>query len=156
FEGGLTARLQDVLGCFEAAGIKCGAVQDLMHAQWVKLVWNVPFNGLCIAEGGITTEDLLSCPEGEQQVRNLMREVVAGAAALGRRIAPEILDEQIRSTREMGAYRPSSVIDYLQGRDVEVEAIWEEPLWRAEQEGAELPFWRSLLGRIRRRLEERG
>jgi len=156
FEGGVTARLQDLLGCFEAADIKCGAVQDLMHAQWVKLVWNVPFNGLCLAEGGITTEDLLSCPEGEQQVRNLMREVVAGAAALGRRIAPEILDEQIRSTREMGAYRPSSMIDYLQGRDVEVEAIWEEPLRRAEQAGAELPFWRRLLGRIRRRLEERG
>ena len=156
FEGGVTARLQDLLGCFEAADIKCGAVQDLMHAQWVKLVWNVPFNGLCLAEGGITTEDLLSCPEGEQQVRSLMREVVAGAAALGRRIAPEILDEQIRSTREMGAYRPSSMIDYLQGRDVEVEAIWEEPLRRAEQAGAELPFWRSLLGRIRRRLEERG
>ncbi len=155
FEGGLTERLQDLTGCFEAAGIQCGAVRDLIHAQWVKLVWNVPFNGLCIAEGGITTEDLLSRPQGEQQVRSLMREVVAGAAALGRRIAPEVLDKQIRSTREMGDYRPSSMIDYLEGRDVEVEAIWEEPLRRAEQAGAKLPAWKRLLGRIRRRLEER-
>ena len=126
----MTTRLQDLLGCFEAAGIECGAVQDLVHAQWVKLVWNVPFNGLCIAEGGITTEELLSSPEGEQQVREIMREVVTGAAALGKRIAPEVLDEQIRLTREMGAYHPSSMIDYLQGRDVEIEAIWEEPLRR--------------------------
>ena len=155
FEGGVTTRLQDLLGCFEAAGIECGAVQDLVHAQWVKLVWNVPFNGLCIAEGGITTEELLSSPEGEQQVREIMREVVTGAAALGKRIAPEVLDEQIRLTREMGAYHPSSMIDYLQGRDVEIEAIWEEPLRRAQQAGAELPFWRRLLGRIRRRLAER-
>ena len=63
---------------------------------------------------------------------------------------------QDKSTREMGDYRPSSMIDYLEGRGVEVEAIWAEPLRRAQVAGARLPRWEGLLEAIRRRLAERG
>ncbi len=156
FTGGGSRRLRDLVTCFRAAGIECEGVADLVHAQWVKLVWNVPFNGLCIAEGGITTADLLSMPDGEKKVRILMKEVVAGAAALGRNIDPGLIDQQIRSTHEMGDYRPSSMIDYLDGRGVELEAIWEEPLRRAQAAGAHLPHWEDLLAAIRKRLAERG
>ena len=155
FEGGETARLRDLVARFQSAGIECQGVEDLMHAQWTKLVWNVPFNGLCIAEGGITTADLLSQPGGEEQVRLLMKEVIAGAAALGREVAPGLIEQQISSTRDMGDYRPSSMIDYLEGRGVEVEAIWEEPLRRAQMAGAQLPRWERLLEEIRRRLAAR-
>ncbi|MBI23898.1 MAG: 2-dehydropantoate 2-reductase [Roseibacillus sp.] len=156
FEGGESARVRDLAACFQRAGIQCRGVEDLMLAQWVKLVWNVPFNGLCIAEGGITTADLLSRPGGEGEVRALMEEVIAGAAALGTVITPGLIEQQISSTREMGDYRPSSMIDYLEGRGVEVEAIWAEPMRRAQMAGARLPRWESLLAAIRRRLAERG
>lgn len=156
FEGGESARVRDLVARFQRAGIQCRGVEDLMLAQWVKLVWNVPFNGLCIAEGGITTADLLSRPGGEGEVRALMEEVIAGAAALGTVITPSVIEHQISSTREMGDYRPSSMIDYLEGRGVEVEAIWAEPLRRAQMGGARLPRWESLLEAIRRRLAERG
>ena len=33
---------------------------DLALAQWNKLIWNIPFNGLCVTEGGIDTEELLA------------------------------------------------------------------------------------------------
>ncbi len=155
FKGGETARLRDLVSRFQKAGIECRGVGDLMQAQWVKLVWNVPFNGLCIAEGGITTAGLLSQPGGEMQVRLLMEEVIAGATALGKEVAPDLIEQQIVSTREMGDYRPSSMIDYLEGREVEVEAIWEEPLRRAQMAGARLPRWERLLEVIRRRLAER-
>lgn len=156
FEGGESARVRDLAACFQRAGIPCRGVEDLMHAQWVKLVWNVPFNGLCIAEGGVTTADLLSQPDGEGEVRALMEEVIAGAAAIGKVITSALIEHQIRSTREMGDYRPSSMIDYLEGRGVEVEAIWAEPLRRAQVAGARLPRWEGLLEAIRRRLAERG
>jgi len=153
--GGSMGRLDALVERFRAAGIDCRAVEDLSLAQWMKLVWNVPFNGLTIAEGGIDTEALLAMPDGEEKVRGLMREVLAGAKALGREIPEDFMDQQVEVTRPMGKYRPSSMIDYVEGRDVEVEGIWEEPLRRAKAAGAELPQWEELLGRIRRRLEER-
>ncbi len=39
----------------------------------------------------------------------------------------------IAVTPTMGAYQPSSLGDYLAGREVEVEAIWGEPLWRGSR-----------------------
>ena len=47
------------------------------------------------------------------------------------------------------------MIDYLEGCAVEVEAIWAEPLRRAEAAGARLPHWKQLLADIRMRLAER-
>jgi 2-dehydropantoate 2-reductase len=150
-----SARLDEVVDRMQAAGISCRAVEDLAQAQWKKLVWNVPFNGLAIAGGGVDTQALLAVPEGESEVRALMAEVQAGAKALGHTITEEFLDQQVELTRPMGCYRPSSMIDYVEGRDVEVESIWAEPLRRAKEAGAALPRWERLLGRIREKLVKR-
>jgi 2-dehydropantoate 2-reductase len=50
-----------------------------------------------------------------------------------------LIDQQVELTRPMGPYRPSSLIDWQAGREVEVEAIWGEPLRRARAAGAEVP-----------------
>jgi 2-dehydropantoate 2-reductase len=84
-----------------------------------------------------------------------MGEVIAGAAALGRSLPDEMIEQQISATHEMGAYRPSSMIDYVEGCEVEVEAIWKEPLRRARKAGVKLPHWESLLVQIKTRLGER-
>ena len=141
-------RVNDVVRRFCEAGIKCEAVDDLALAQWKKLVWNVPFNGLCITEGGIDTEVLLGRPGGEERVRTIMAEVVAGAAALGHEIDAAFVEKMVEVTRPMGAYRPSSMIDFVEGRSVEVAEIWREPLRRATAAGADLPEWQRLLGEI--------
>ena len=156
FAGGMSERLREIERRFTAASIQCRAVENLAAAQWAKLVWNVPFNGLCIAEGGITTRDLLSAAGGEEEVRAVMLEVIAGAAALGLDLPEVMVEEQIAATREMGAYRPSSMIDYVEGRAVELNAIWEEPLRRARAAGADTPHWERLCGRIKSRLASRG
>lgn len=36
-----------------------------------KLVWNIPFNGLSVAEGGVTTDTLLASAETEHEIRAL-------------------------------------------------------------------------------------
>ena len=114
------------------------------------------FNGLCITEGGVTTAELLASDEGESLVRKIMAEVIDGASALGMSIPVSTIDEQVVSTKEMGSYRPSSLIDYLEGRELELQAIWAEPLRRAERAGARLPAWVQLLADLRTRLAERG
>lgn len=155
FSGSQEARLNESVEMFARAGITVKKVEDLGYAQWVKLVWNVPFNGLCISEGGIGTGELLARPDGEGRVRELMGEVLTGARALGYNLPDQLVDDQVAVTYPMGAYRPSSMIDYLAGREVELDAIWEEPLRRATEAGAQLPVWRTLVAAIRQRLTER-
>jgi 2-dehydropantoate 2-reductase len=128
---------------------------DLAELRWRKLVWNVPFNGLAIAAGGIATDRILSDPVLEEEVRLLMKEVISAAAHLGIAIPDEFVEDQIARTRPMGAYRPSSLIDYVEGRDVEVESIWGEALRRAQAAGAKVPHLEALYRRIRERIAAR-
>ena len=122
----------------------------------MKLIWNVPFNGLAIAEGGVDTRVLLGTPGMEDRIRRIMREIQAVALALGHAIADEFIEKQIAVTRLMEGYRPSSMIDYLEGREVEVDAIWREPVRQAYRLGVEVPQISELLAKIELRLEERG
>jgi 2-dehydropantoate 2-reductase len=49
----------------------------------------------------------------------------------------------------MGPYKPSSLVDFLAGREVEVESIWGEPLRRARAIGVDMPRLASLYSRLR-------
>lgn len=141
---GVTERLTELAGIFESAKVPCQVAKNLGEAQWRKLVWNIPFNGLCITEGGLDTEVLLQLPEGESKVRALMAEVILAANALGYQIEDEYAEVQMKRTYPMGPYRPSSMIDYVEGREVEVEAIWGEPMRRAQEAGASVPLIQEL------------
>jgi 2-dehydropantoate 2-reductase len=106
---------------------------------------------MAIAEGGKTTDQLLADPATVAQIRSLMEEVVAAAAVRGFSLDPQLIDWNIDRTRTMGAYRPSSLIDWQDGREVEIDAIWAEPLRRAAAAGLSLPHWQKLWERIRER-----
>ena len=142
------ARTRALAAWFERAGVRCPAVDDLAAARWRKLVWNIPFNGLAIAAGGLTTDRLLADPALAAEVRALMDEIAGAARRLGHVITEEFLQEQIDLTPPMGPYRPSSLVDYLGGREVEVEAIWGEPLRRARSAGASVPRLERLYARL--------
>ena len=140
---------------FKAAKIQAVAVDDLAKAQWDKLVWNIPFNGLSVAEGGVTTDRLLATPQGEAKLRALMGEVVAAAQALGLDLSEDLIDFHIERTRPMGPYRTSSMIDFVEGREVEVGPIWDEPLRRARAAEVAMPLTEQLLRGIHEQLAER-
>ena len=131
--------LAAMVALFQAAGISAKAVPVLAAAQWRKLVWNIPFNGLSIALGGLDCAQILASEEGENRVRLLMREVIHTAGCLGYSMPEELTEQQIEATRTMGPYRPSSMIDYLHGLPVELDAIWGEPLRQAQLAGLLMP-----------------
>jgi 2-dehydropantoate 2-reductase len=149
FEGYPLPRTRALAAEFERCGVPCAVVDNLARERWRKLVWNVPFNGLSIAGGGIDVARILADEGLLRRTRALMREVIEGARALGFEIPDSFVEENIARTRGMGAYRPSSLIDFLEGRAVEVEAIWGEPLRRATSAGAAMPELARLYGDIR-------
>lgn len=150
---GLSSELKELARLFKKAKVKCKISPDLGESQWRKLVWNVPFNGLCITECGIDTKALLALPDGEAKVRALMAEVIAAANVLGYPIEEDFAEVQMQRTYPMGPYRPSSMIDFVEGKQVEVEAIWGEPLRRAQLAGVEVlrmeKLYREIVSRCR-------
>ena len=142
-------RVQAIAAMFREAGVRTTVGDDLASLRWHKLVWNIPFNGLSIAAGGRTTDQILADPELESEARALMDEVAHAAGILGHRISEKFVDNQIERTRPMGAYRTSSLIDFQEGREVEIEAIWGEPLRRALAAGAAMPRLQRLYDELR-------
>jgi 2-dehydropantoate 2-reductase len=132
-------RTRSIGALFSEAGIETHVVENLATERWRKLVWNIPFNGLSIAVGGKTTDLLLADAGLEAQVRALMAETIGAAKALGHEIPASFIDYQIERTLPMGPYKPSSMIDWQQGRAVEVESIWGEPWRQGRAAGVEMP-----------------
>jgi 2-dehydropantoate 2-reductase len=132
-------RTHRIVSEFKDCGINARAVEDLVAERWRKLVWNIPFNGLSIAAGRLTVGDILADEGLVRLTRELMREVAAAAGRLGHAIPEAFVEEQITRSSTMGSYKPSSLLDTLAGREVEVEAIWGEPYRRAVAAGSEAP-----------------
>lgn len=130
---------KELVDLFARAGVKTGFEPNLKLALWKKLVWNVPFNGLSVAAGGVATDAIVESPELCEEARQLMLEVIAAAKTFGFDFGAGFEDYQVKLTRRMGAYRPSSMIDFVEGRPVEVEAIWGEPLRQARAAGVAMP-----------------
>jgi 2-dehydropantoate 2-reductase len=149
FTGPSSARLRALADRFTAAGVRTVIADNLAEARWQKLVWNVPFNGLAITAGGVTTDVIMADPALRTEAHALMDEVVAAAARFGHAVPPGFIQMQLDHTAAMGPYRPSSLIDWQEGRAVEVEAIWGEPLRRAQAAGAALPHLGNLYTRLK-------
>jgi 2-dehydropantoate 2-reductase len=130
---------QAVVDSFNQAGVVTQHAKHLDAALWRKLCWNVPFNGLSIAAGGITTDRILADPLLVQRARDLMEEVRAAATLAGHPISDRFIAGQFPVTEKMGAYQPSSLIDYHNQKPVELESIWGEPLRRGRALGTAMP-----------------
>lgn len=148
FDGPPKPRTWALAALLNAGGMKVQVVDNLVEARWSKLVWNIPFNGLSIAEGGITTDWICADPALAGEARALMLEVQKAAAAFGFAIPDSFIAKQFEVTPPMGPYQPSSLVDYLAGREVEVESIWGEPLRRARAAGVEMPRLAALYARL--------
>lgn len=146
---------RQAVDAFSAAGVKTGFSAVLDAALWRKLCWNVPFNGLSIAAGAITCDQILADPALKTRARGLMEELQAAAASLGHTIDDSFLQGQFDVTEKMGAYQPSSLIDFVENRPVEVEAIWGEAVRRGRKAGLEMSELQKLYGEIKSALLKR-
>jgi len=121
---GITERMREIGGDLESAGVRIQYAEDLVLARWKKLIWNVPFNGLSVLLD--TTTDRIMADEHSRTIaEGLMREVAAAAiAAAGREIEDPFIRSQLDDTARMAPYKPSMLLDYREGRPMEIEAIF--------------------------------
>jgi len=146
FQGRKNATGEAIVRLFRQAGIDCEYVDDLLKARWEKLIWNIPFNGLC-ALTDKTVSELLGHPPSRQLIIDIMHEVAesANAQELSSRIDAEpFIQKMIAATETMSGYRPSMMIDRQEGRPLELEAIYRLPLQRATERNVATPSIRML------------
>lgn len=128
---------------FAAAGIRVDTSDDLVLARWQKLVWNVPMSGLSVVLGG-DTRSLITHPHTRALAEAIMREVVAGARAVGRAIREDFVGKMIDMTLAMPPYQASMKVDFDRGKPMEVEAIYGNPVRAAQAKGQPLPLVEML------------
>lgn len=134
---------QDLAG----AGVETSVLEDLGVARWRKLVWNIPFNGLCTLLDA-TTEELLADDSARALVVDLMDEVVAAARATGHPLPADVRDHMLALTEQMRPYAPSMKLDHDAGRPLEVEAIYGGPTRAARAAGAPMSRVEALTGAL--------
>lgn len=158
-------RTHDFATLFRHAGIPCQVADNLARAHWLKLVWNIPFNGLGVAgvvgyealvhsefetrnlkftTPVLPTDTLLADARWAELVRELMLEVIAIANALGHHIEPGYAEEEIERTRGMGRYLASTLVDFERGSSLELESLFLEPLRQARTASVPVPRLEAL------------
>lgn len=150
------AECEELRALLESGGIETVVAPNLRYARWEKLCWNVPFNGISVAGGGIGTRAIVDDAAMRATAERAMHEViVAGNADLAqagsavRLDAEQVVAWMFAQTDSMGDYRTSMAIDYVNGRALEVEAILGEPLRRGTAAGAEMPTVATLYALVR-------
>ena len=131
--------MRQIADDFERAGIPITLAEDLLLARWKKLVWNIPYNGLSVVLNA-TTNELMTHENARSLVEQLMAEVVAGAASMGRIIPDRFIQQMLDYTEKMTPYRTSMKIDCDEGRPMEIETMFGNPLRAARAMGVDLPL----------------
>ena len=130
---------------FNAAGVKCDVVDDLVLARWQKLVWNIPYNGLSVVLN-MTTDQMMADPEVRERVVGLMHEVAAAAKAVdGKVIDDAFIQQMLDNTAKMEPYKTSMMLDYEAGREMEIEHIVGHAVAGGKASGLTLKMMSSIL-----------
>jgi 2-dehydropantoate 2-reductase len=145
---GTTETIEQIAADFQSAGISIDLTEDLLQGRWQKLVWNIPYNGLSVILNA-RTDELMANIHTRQLVEQLMYEVAAAAKSTERLISDRFIQIMLDYTEKMKPYRTSMKIDYDEGRPLEVELIFGNPLRKAQAAGVNLPLVSCLYRQLK-------
>jgi 2-dehydropantoate 2-reductase len=168
FERPPQARTHQIAALFAQAGVRCEVKESLELAHWEKLVWNIPFNGLGVASSAgfeavlngrldparprtacLTTDLLLADARWTGLLKELMMETIRTAQTLGLAVNDRAADRNIQSTLNMGPYKASTLLDFENGRELELEALFLAPERVARDAGVATPRLSALCSVLR-------
>ena len=140
---GDAARLPAVAAALERTGQTVTVVPDIQRERWRKLLWNASFNPVS-AITGRTPRELVAIPSARQLVIDLMREVIAVAAAQGIVIGDSSVDEQLAWTERAPAIRTSMMVDRQRAREMETDALVGVVVRKGSERGVPTPVSQSM------------
>jgi 2-dehydropantoate 2-reductase len=148
--GSVSAKTRELCDLFQASGIECHATDKIIAERWLKCVWNAPFNPLSVLSDGLSTAEILSTEE--PFVRHIMQDVCRIADALGHPLPTDAVEWNIENTYRMPPYKTSMLLDYEQGRPLEIEAILGNAVRAAGRANVSCPYLEAVYASIRLKL----
>ncbi|KAG9121408.1 hypothetical protein FRC07_002642 [Ceratobasidium sp. 392] len=136
-------RLESLSEVFTKGGLEVEVAENIQVRRWEKVIWNCAWNSLTALTNTNVLEWLTSSPEAETLSRQVMREVISVAQALGLNIPFEFID----TLMERAAGKPlisSMQVDAANWRPMETEVIVGIPLRKAQELGISTPVLRTL------------
>ncbi|MFO0940284.1 MAG: 2-dehydropantoate 2-reductase [Pirellulales bacterium] len=130
----LPAEMLSVVDALRQTGIEIQVADSLAEIRWKKLAWNIPYNGLSVVLNADTAE-IMNEPQACKLAEELMEEVAASAKACGISVGRDHIEKMLADTRVMVPYASSMLLDFQNGRPMEVEAIFGNPLREAQAAG---------------------
>lgn len=122
---------------------------DIQAQRWSKLLVNAAWNPICALSLSRDVAFLASGPFAEKLVQDVMDEVVliARAKGYGYVVTSDLAKEQLQRALDRKGSKgiePSMLVDVLNGRRMEVEAILGEPVRIAQGLGVKVPRLETL------------
>ena len=146
-DGSSSARLEQSVAMLRRGGIDGRASNDLRRDIWGKLVSNASGNTIA-ALTRLDLGALAADPDLCGQMVSVMEEVLAVAAALGWDLRGQ-MDLPTIARRGTWGQRPSMLQDVLQGRPIEVEALFGQVHAFAHEAGVPVPTMDAILPLLR-------
>lgn len=126
----------------------------LLTSRWRKLAWNIPFNGLSIALGGIPTSFISKNQHLRQYGHDIMSDLIDLAnldiakntqnkILLNK---SELMSSMWKLTDSMGDYKTSGCLDLMNNREMEYEFMFHSVYKKLQQyNDNKFPYLQSLL-----------
>ena len=131
--------------------------KSLVRGRWRKMLWNLPFNGISVAMGGITVDQIVHDPGLRQLAYDIIDETILAAnTELEHVYGPGnyeplgILDRysMMKLSDDMGPYKTSTFLDFVHRRPMEVKYLFREPLDRAMKYGVPVPYLSTIVRQV--------
>lgn len=148
--------------------LKAGGVTDaeayshpkLQLVRWHKIAINASMNPSAVLSGGSTNNVMVKDAELNIHLKGVMDEVLATAPkVLGVALPMDLATSEaiLKSTlKNTSGSKPSMLLDWEQGKTMELEVILGNPVRMAREKGLEMPRLQSLYALLRMAQDNRG
>jgi 2-dehydropantoate 2-reductase len=131
----------------------------LQMVRWHKIAINASFNPSSVLAGGMNNNAMVNDPELAIHIKGVMDEVLSTAPkVLGTPLPKEFAtpEQIIESTRKnTSGSKPSMLLDWEQGKRMEMEVILGNPIRIAREKGLEMPRLQSMYALLKMVQENR-
>lgn len=131
----------------------------LQMVRWHKIAINASMNPSAVLAGGTTNNAMSTDPELYLHLKGVMEEVLSTAPkVLGTPLPKELATPEaiLKSTqRNTSGSKPSMLLDWEQGKKMELEVILGNPIRIAREKGLEMPRLQTLYALLRKAQEVR-
>lgn len=157
-----TKRCSEFIKLLQEGGIKDGEEYDhadLQFVRWHKIAINAAMNPTAVLSGGTPNAAMSNDSELYIFLEGLMNEVLETAPkVLGRPLPKKLAtaEQILRSTKKNDSgSKPSMLLDWEQGKKMELEVILGNPYRIAKAKGLEMPRLHALYALLRKMQENR-